>query len=91
MAEKSEDGQPKSASNAAKVFFLAGVTLISLCGGFGLNIALAGGRYRRGYKSMQEGYEDPVLLATRALGWGTLYAVGGVGTVAVTVGCVWKL
>lgn len=32
--------------------------------------------------------EDPVIFASRALGWGTLYAVLGSGSIAV---CIWKL
>ena len=95
-----EDSSPSSppstsdqASTSAKVLFLAGCTLLSLFGGVGFNIGLAAAarRHSRVFRSKGEPHEDPVLFATRALGWGTLYAVSGVGSFAVAVGCMWKM
>lgn len=39
---------------------------------------------------MQE-HEDPVVLATRALGWGTLYSIMGTGTIAMAFVGIWKV
>lgn len=35
--------------------------------------------------------EDPVIFATRALGWGTLYSILGSGSIGLTAVCIWKL
>ena len=35
--------------------------------------------------------EDPMIFASRALGWGTLYAVLGSGSIGLTAVCIWKL
>lgn len=95
-----EDSSPSSppstsdqASTSAKVLFLAGCTLLSLFSGVGFNIGLAAAarRHSRTFRNKGEPHEDPVLFATRALGWGTLYAVSGVGSFALVIGCVWKL
>ena len=95
--EDSSPSSPSSTSNqastSAKVLFLAGCTLLSLFGGVGFNIGLAAAarRHTRVLRSKGEPHEDPVLFATRALGWGTLYAVSGVGSFALVVGCMWKV
>lgn len=95
-----EDSSPSSppstsdqVSTSAKVLFLAGCTLLSLFSGVGFNIglAVAARRHNRAFRNKGEPHEDPVLFATRALGWGTLYAVSGVGSFALVVGCVCKL
>ena len=80
-------------SAAIKVAFLTGVTFFSMFAGIGLKLGLAGRRYRRSLRTKpeEEGLEDPVLLAARALGWGTGYAVGGTGAVVLLSAGVWKL
>ena len=81
------------ATTGSKVLFLAGCTLLSLFGGVGFNIGLAAvaRRHSRVLRNKAEPHEDPVLFATRALGWGTLYAVGGVGSIGLVAVGVWKL
>ena len=88
-----EQEEPYRESTASKVAFLAGVTFISLFAGLGIKLGLAGRRYRRSLRSKpgEEGHEDPVLLASRALGWGTAYAVGGVGALVVVSTAIWKV
>ena len=85
--------EPYRESMATKVVFLAGVTFVSLFAGLGLKLGLAGRRYRRSLRSKpgEEGHEDPVLLAARALGWGTAYAVGGTGAIVLVSTGIWKL
>ena len=82
-----------SVSTGSKVLFFTGCTLLSLFGGVGFNIGLAAvaRRHSRVLRNKGEKHEDPILFATRALGWGTLYAMGGVGSIAVVAVCVWKL
>ena len=85
--------EPYKEAMAAKVVFLAGVTFVSLFAGLGLKLGLAGRRYRRSLRSKpgEEGHEDPVLLASRALWWGTVYAVGGTGAIVLVSMGVLKL
>lgn len=80
-------------STATKVVFLASLTFVSLFAGLGLKMGLAGRRYRRSLKSKpgEEGHEDPVVLASRALGWGTVIAVGGTGALVLVSTGIWKL
>ena len=85
--------EPYKESTATKVAFLASVTVVSLFAGLGIKLGLAGRRYRRALKSKpgEEGHEDPVLLASRALGWGTAYALAGTGVLVVVSTGIWKL
>ena len=85
--------EPYKESVATKVAFLAGVTFVSLFAGLGLKLGLAGRRYRRSLRSKpgEEGHEDPVLLAARALGWGTAYAVAGTGGIVLLSTGIWRL
>ena len=90
-------------SSAVKFVFLTSCGFVALLGGFALNLALSGRRYRTSLKNKPTPeqvvhkygkdvvLEDPVLFATRALGWGTLYAVLGTGTIGLTALSVWKL
>lgn len=74
----SEDVKPTSVLPGA--LFLTGVTFASIVGGFGYAI----GQSRRrspGSFDQQEG----VKLAVRALGWGTVLAVSGVGILVLGV------
>ena len=91
--QKQPSDEPYKESIAAKVFFLAGVTLVSLFAGAGLKFGLAGRRYRRSLRNKpgEEGHEDPVLLACRALGWGTTYAMAGTGALVLVSTGIWKL
>jgi len=56
--------------------FLTGVTLASMFGGFGYAIGQA---RRRSPGSFDQRQQEGVKLAVRALGWGTVLAVSGVG------------
>lgn len=84
---------PYKESTATKVVFLAGVTFVSMFAGLGLKLGLAGRRYRRSLKSKpgEEGLEDPVLLASRALCWGTVYALAGTGALVLVSTGICKL
>ena len=85
--------EPYKEPTATKIAFLAGLTFVSLFIGLGLKLGLAGRRYRRALKSKpgEEGHEDPVLLASRALSWGTAYALAGTGALVVVSTGIWKL
>ena len=89
----SEVQAPYKESTTEKVVFLAGVSFISLFAGMSIRLGLAGSRYRRSLKSKpgENGHEDPVLLAARALGWGTMFAVAGTGGLLLAATGVWKL
>ena len=96
--EKRQDPGPQTddvytESTASKVVFIGGVTLVSLFTGLALNLGLAGRRYRMSLKQKpgESGHEDPVLLASRALAWGTAYAVLGTGLLLTAGVGVWKL
>ena len=82
--------EPYKESTGTKVVFLASLTFVSLFAGLGLKL---GRRYRRSLKSKpgEEGHEDPVLLASRALGWGTAYALAGTGVLVLVSTGIWKL
>lgn len=87
--------------------FFTSCVIISLIGGFSLNLAINSKKYRVGMKTTESTLqqqalskvgvnnevvlEDPVILATRALGWGTLYALIGTGAIGLTAVCIWKL
>lgn len=74
-----------------KVAFLAVASLSSLFGGVAIAVVgVAGRRFRTAYKTKTEEMEDPVLLASRALLWGTLYSVSGVGVISLTGAGIWK-
>ena len=71
-------------SFGAGVVFLAGVTFASVLGGLGLTL----GRARRrnpGAFCKQHEADEATRLALRALAWGTVYAVGGVGLLVFSV------
>lgn len=62
--------------------FLTGVTLASIVGGFGYAIGQA---RRRSPGSFDQRQKEGVKLAVRALGWGTVLAVSGVGLLVLGV------
>ena len=70
----SENVRPTSVLPGA--LFLTGVTLASMVGGFGYAIGQA---RRRSPGSFDQHQQEGVKLAVRALGWGTVLAVSGVG------------
>ena len=70
----SENVRPTSVLPGA--LFLTGVTLASMVGGFGYAIGQA---RRRSPGSFDQHQQEGVKLAVRALGWGTVPAVSGVG------------
>jgi hypothetical protein len=85
-------------SKLSRVAFLATCTFFSMFGGFAVSLAVSGKRFRAKVKSKADPksvskesvtkeveLEDPVLLATRALGWGTLYSVMGTGAIGMAV------
>ena len=91
-------------SNFSKVAFLATCAFVSLLGGFGLHLAIGGRRYRGAVKVRADPknidkqkvttdieLEDPMLLATRALGWGSLYAVIGSGTIGLAAFYIFRV
>ena len=90
LLEDSRGGAQRE-SKLSKVAFLATCTFVSMFGGFALNLAVSGRRYRAAVKTKADSrnleipkevvLEDPVLLATRALGWGSMYAVLGTGAI----------
>lgn len=95
LEDRSETAQ--SESKLSKVAFLATCAFVSMFGGFALNLAVSGRRYRSAVRATAnpknidkqkvpsgEELEDPVLLATRALGWGSLYAMLGSGAIGLT-------
>lgn len=100
-----EDSQSdvRTESTAIKFVFLTGCGFFALLGGFAIHLGLSGRRYRAALKrkptpelivhkpGKEVILEDPVLFATRALAWGTLYSLLGTGTIGlITVG-IWKL
>lgn len=62
-------------------FFLTGVTLASMVGGFGYAIGQARRRSPVSFDQHQQG----VKLAVRALAWGTVLAISGVGLLVLGV------
>jgi len=96
MCIQDHEHNSRRESNLLKFMFLASCGFAALFSGIGIQVAMAGRRYRSSLKTKPpiEGrivYEDPVLFASRALAWGTLYSILGTGTIGlVTVG-IWKL
>lgn len=85
-------------SKLSKVAFLATCTFFSMFGGFAVSMMVSGRGFRTKVKTKADPkniskenitkeveLEDPVLLATRALGWGTLYSVMGTGAIGMAV------
>ena len=84
---------PYKESTGAKVAFLVSLTFMSMMAGVGIKLGLAGRRYRSSLRTKpgEVCHEDPVLLAARALGWGTLFAVAGTGGLVLAGTGVWAL
>lgn len=105
------NSDPKTSSVVGTAVFFTSCIIISLIGGFGLNLAINSKKYRESWKENDKTpkpvervvhvvgrggrqkvvLEDPVILATRALGWGTLFSLIGTGTIGLTLVGVWKL
>ena len=68
--------KPAEINFGAGVIFLAGVTFASILGGLGLTLGKA---RRKSPDAFGKRHEEATRLALRALGWGTVCAVGGVG------------
>lgn len=104
------DHKNYSGVGTGTAIFFTSCIIISLIGGFGLNLAINSKKYSRGLKESKTPkpvervvhvvgrsgrekvvLEDPVILATRALGWGTLFSLIGTGTIGLTLVGVWKL
>ena len=96
--------RPKTITTGDAAFF-TGCIFFSLLGGFGLNLAINGKKYKEGLtlntsskaeipKHIGAGgkvvLEDPMVLATRALGWGTLFAIIGSGAVGLATAYILK-
>ncbi len=101
----SPDARSSARFVAGDAAFFTGCIIFSLLGGFGLNLILNSKKYREGLainnSSKQEVpkhtppgakvvLEDPMVLATRALGWGTLFAIVGSGAVGLTTAYILK-
>ncbi|GAV04386.1 hypothetical protein RvY_14670 [Ramazzottius varieornatus] len=73
----------------SKAVFLGGVTFLGLLSGFGSALAMAKKRdptsFDKGLLPEAKKLESGASFALRALGWGTLYAVSGVGLLCFTV------
>ena len=77
---------PTSDGKTSSHFSVIGVGIASMLGAFGLSLGLA--RRRNPDFSLQPlpGHESPARLASRALAWGTLFAVSGVSCIVLIVG-----
>lgn len=86
------------------VTFFTACAVIPMIGGFGLHMAFNSRKYNQAVEeALREArryqpdrlrtimHENPVKFATRALKWGTLYAVLGTGSIGLTAVCIWKL
>lgn len=92
--------ESSTASAGAAAFFTSCV-VGSLITGFGLHFAVNSKKYKEGLmvnssNGMSKGnqkvvFEDPILLATRALRWGSFFAIIGSGAVGLTAVYIWKL
>ena len=72
----------RPASVLPGVLFITGVTFASIVGGFGYAIGQA---RRRSSEAFDARTQEGVKLALRALGWGTVLAVSGVGLLVLSV------
>lgn len=72
----------RSASILPGAFFITGVTFASIVGGFGYAIGQA---RRRSPQPFDARTQEGVKLAVKALGWGTVLAVSGVGLLILGV------
>ncbi len=95
MMIQDQEHSTKSESNMVKLVFFVSCGFVTMLGGIGLQLAISGRKYRTSLKSKpsKDGLthsvelEDPVLLASRALGWGTLFSILGTGSIGLlTVG-----
>ncbi|KAL9968779.1 hypothetical protein ACROYT_G020903 [Oculina patagonica] len=83
LLENSPSSEIVSTANVLPgALFLTGVTLASMVGGFGYAIGQA---RRRSPGSFDQRQQEGVKLAVRALGWGTVLAVSGVGLLVLGV------
>lgn len=78
--ERFEHDRPASVLPGA--LFITGVTFASIVGGFGYAIGQA---RRRSSEAFDARTQEGVKLALRALGWGTVLAVSGVGLLVLSV------
>ena len=89
----------KTESSIVKFVFLASCGFVALIGGFGLQLAVSSRRHRVIMKKkpvqdepvVNKELEDPVLFASRALGWGTIFAVLGTGSIGLVAVGIRKL
>lgn len=89
LGHGSTDENRESSALTTKIVFLGGITALGLCSGFGSAVAMAKKRdsqsFDKGLLAGAERLEGGGSLALRALGWGTLFAVGGVGLLCFSV------
>lgn len=81
-ADRGRTEDASSGSILPGAMFITGVTFASVVGGFGYAIGQA---RRRSPGSFDARTEEGVKLAIRALGWGTVLAVTGVGLLVLGV------
>ena len=71
------------------LFFTIGIGLATALGAFGISLGIARKRSPDAFAaSLPQGHESPTRLAVRALGWGTICAVVGVGSIVMAVKCI---
>lgn len=85
--ESCENASSNSSEMSSKdvtrgALFLAGVTVASILGGFGFSVGMA---RRKSPDAFSKTHNEATQLALKALGWGTVFAVGGVGLVVLGV------
>ena len=89
--KKVDDASSDRRDRNVKIAFLGGVTALGLLSGFGSAVAMAKKRdptsFAKGITpgAVERSMESGGALALRALGWGTFFAVGGVGLLCFTV------
>ncbi|XP_041354792.1 transmembrane protein 242-like [Gigantopelta aegis] len=87
-----ENNENRPPSKLTGGIFLTAVAGVSILGGFGMTLAMAKRKdpnmFTRGLVPSREIPDSGASLALRALGWGTLWSVSGVGILSLTV---WKV
>ena len=86
---KNQQNISQTGEFVTKLGFFVGLTFISVIGGFG--VAVASTRKRSPKTLSGDIHEEGTKLAMRALGWGTVYSVGGVTAISVVAKSLYEL